>query len=110
MCLLSLKGIPVAWQDMFPLAAIDPTVGVIVAAGVTALFGFFGILVKLIRDLQADNKELQNKVMDRAIPALESNAEATKLMVSVTQQALTALAVAQAVKDNDDNRLPKGSD
>jgi hypothetical protein len=64
-----------------------------------AIFGFFGSLVKLIADARKDNKELQNRVMDRAIPALEANAEATKLMVSVMQQVTTALAVQQAVKD-----------
>lgn len=72
--------------------------GVILAA----VFGFFGALVKLLMAFREDNKELQDKVMDRAIPALEANAEAGKQMVAATQQMLTALAVAQAVKDRDD--------
>ena len=78
-----------------------------ITVALTVVFGFFGALVKLIRDGNKDNKELQNKVMDRAIPALEANAEATKMMVAVTQQAITALAVAQAVKDHQ-SALPEG--
>jgi hypothetical protein len=65
-----------------------------------------GGLIKLVLQFRADNKELQDKIMDRAIPALEANADATKMMVGATQQALTALAVAQAVKDSDDRQPP----
>lgn len=99
---MSGMGPPLLLQDM------DPAAWGGISVAITAVFGFFGLLVKLIVDARNDNKELQNKVMDRAIPALESNAEATKLMVTVTQQALTALAVAQAVKDQNDNRTSEG--
>jgi hypothetical protein len=71
-----------------------------------AIFGFFGALVKLLLAFRVDNKELQDKVMDRAIPALEANAEAGKQMVAATQQMLTALAVRQAVKNRDDDDGP----
>jgi hypothetical protein len=81
---------------------ISTSVWAVIGISITAIFGLFGGLVKLLMQFRADIKELQDKVMDRAIPALEANAEATKLMVSATQQALTALAVAQALKDRDD--------
>jgi hypothetical protein len=67
---------------------------------IVAVFGFFGVLVKLILQMRSDNKELQDKIMDRAIPALEANAKASEVMVTVAQQVLTALAVQQAVKDD----------
>lgn len=79
-------GIPDAEWDVFAVA-------------ITAVFGFFGLLVKLLADARKDNKELQSLVIEKALPALTENAEATKLMVQVSQQILTALAVAQAVKD-----------
>lgn len=60
----------------------------------SAMGGILAYAAKLISDLRTDNRDLQNKMMDRAIPALEANAAATTAMVQMTQT-LAAKAFAQ---------------
>lgn len=85
----------------FILASIPAGAWSAIAAGTAVLGGGTGVVAKLILAFRQDNKDLQDKVMDKAIPALEANAEATKMMVAATQQILTALAVMQAVRDDE---------
>lgn len=60
----------------------------------SAMGGILAYAAKLISDLRTDNRDLQNKMLDRAIPALEANAAATTAMVQMTQS-LAARAFAQ---------------
>jgi len=78
----------------FPTSAWE-LIGVLLC-GYTAILGF---AATLIRSQRADNKALQDKLMDRAIPALEANAAATVKMIEATQQALQTLAADQALKE-----------
>lgn len=88
------------------LATISSSEWEAIGAIGAGLMTLFGLLVKLNLSFRADNKELTYKIMDKAIPALEANAKATEMMINVTQQMTTQLAVMQALKDASDNKSP----
>lgn len=70
------------------------------AAGVTGLFGFFGVLVKALLDTQKDAQTLRDNVINKLIPALEAMNAASAQVTSTAREMITALAVAQARKDD----------
>lgn len=60
--------------------------------------GFGGVITlcfKLINSLRSDNKELQNQIITQVLPAMNSNTEASKQLVTATQQVISAVAVAK---------------
>jgi hypothetical protein len=83
----------------FDINAVPAGLWGLLSAVAVGLFGFLGLLIKLIQQVEVDKKELHNKVLDQVMPALQANARATESMVDATQQAITALAVARALKD-----------
>lgn len=71
------------------LAAVVPSVGGVILA-----------LLKIISSQQEQIKETNEKLIEKVIPQLQASVEASKTVVAVAQDMATALAVAQAVKDN----------
>jgi hypothetical protein len=70
------------------------------AAGITAMFGFFGVIVKALLDTQKDAQTLRDNSINRLIPALEAMNAASAQVTSTAREMITALAVAQARKDD----------
>lgn len=91
------------------LNAVSSGLWAAIVAFFTVESAFIGGLLKLVLQFRSDNKELQDKVMDKVIPALEANANATQAMISVTGSMTTSLAVAQALKDRDDQPRGRGA-
>lgn len=60
-----------------------------------AFGGVMAYAGKLISDLRADNKALQDKLIDKAIPALEASAAASQALASSTQRIIDAVLVSE---------------
>lgn len=71
-----------------------------VAAGITALFGFFGVLIHALLDTQKDAQQLRDNVIKDLIPAITTMNLAAVTVTDTAREMITALAVAQARKDN----------
>ena len=61
----------------------------------TGFAGILGYAGKLIADLRSDNKALQDKMIDQAIPALQASQAAANALVQSTQRILDAVLVAE---------------
>lgn len=77
------------------------------AAGITALFGFFGVLIKALLDTQKDAQQLRDNIIDKLIPSLEAMNSATAQIMVTAREMTTALAVAQARRDDRDDLPPR---
>lgn len=71
-----------------------------VAAGITALFGFFGVLIKALLDTQKDAQQLRDSVIKDLIPAITTMNMAAVTVTDTARDMITALAVAQVRRDN----------
>lgn len=77
---------------------MDPGIWVPLACtSIGAVSGLFGLLVRHhLETVKADReayRELQNKVMDKAVPALEHNASVGEAMIEATRALKEQLAV-----------------
>ena len=91
-----------------PVATISDAEWGFFTAIVAAVGAGFGGAIKIILSQRDDINELTAKIIDKAIPALEANAHAGEQIVDATRQVLTALAVAQALREQDPGPRRRG--